>query len=95
MSLSGLLSTHITIKPEPKLNKLYVPIRKSIQDIFSKSQHQHQQDNHIVTSICLLALSCYSNKDVVAVDFLHWCKDKVRHKVARMLEVMANRQAGT
>ena len=34
------------------------------------------------------------NKDVVAVDFLNWCEDKVRHIVTRLLEMLSNRQAG-
>ena len=40
-------------------------------------------------------LSCFPNKDVVAVNFLNWCEDKVRHIVAMLLEVLSNRQAGT
>ena len=40
-------------------------------------------------------LSCYPHKDVVAVDFLNWCEDKVRHIAARLLKMLSNRQAGT
>ena len=48
-----------------------------------------------VQSIDKVLLSCFPHKDVVAVDFLNWCEDKVRHIVARLLEVLSNRQAGT
>ena len=48
-----------------------------------------------VQSVDEVLLSSFPNKDVVAVNFLNWCEDKVGHIVARLLEMLSNRQAGT
>ena len=48
-----------------------------------------------VQSVYEVLLSCFPYKDVIAVDFLHRCEDKVRHIVPRLLEVLSNWQAGT
>ena len=48
-----------------------------------------------VQSVDEVPLSSFPNKDVVAVNFLNWCEDKVGHIVARLLEMLSNRQAGT
>ena len=47
-----------------------------------------------VQSVNEVLLSFYPEKDVVAVHFLNWCEDKVRHIVTRLLEMLSNRQAG-
>ena len=48
-----------------------------------------------VQSIDQILLSCFPHKDVVTINSLNWCEDKIRHIVTRLLEVVSNGQAGT
>jgi hypothetical protein len=67
-----------------KVDSIDVEIRLLVQPMVNQVQ-----------SFNTVLLSCFPNKDVDAVDFLKWCEDKVRHIVARLLEMLSNRQADT